>query len=1063
MTPEQLLQEHEQSTYDQRMYRMVELGRMIDADKSVAETIRQLMQGATYQRLLALQSCYGSRDTVMALQALADPSYSVRSLALDLVVLNCNDTEVQNALNIVSSDMQTAMVRHLYRQHRQTPINMYIETLATRQDAALKTLLPFGSQEVVTHHLAQVLERFALADWRRLARLHPSLAVASLSTQTRVTDVVDQEHLRRVNVVLPILSRFFPDLALSLVQAIHPGIPLARLNIQALARKRPNELVEMVLQANVQNPIRFDTVIQRLTTDHLLALFTRFPGATSLRHFHKLTPQQRLALYNICERGWRTSEGVLAYEVVATLPMIQRMQEGRRNMALPALVTRPMERLRYAAFLPWEEARTTLDSTLRSPDADLRGATLHALVAATRYQRNHLTDALALVRARHNEQDPVRREMLVALADLPLGIWQNEHLDDLAQIIRDALDASDLSEATALAIERIVIHQLPFHPAWSATQIPLVYRERGRVNMPNLDMFLSDADTRRIAPVLLPVLQAWQAREREAHLVAMARAFGRRLRVFDELVNTLEPLLFQTRLFGVADSILRLFSLYRPERLTTLIPTLLTSDKSCIKLQSVYTYLHRHRQDLLTPFLGRYAYEGRFSTGNTRSVLPFARGFQRWTPTQQMLFAQALLEVANDLQRPTHILLYTLHQLAAMPFLTPAHIIGFASDARQPVREVALRLLGRLDAGQGIPTLLEALNDERARIAIYSLRNSLLAMPQTEALRILHNVPLRQVTVAKEVVRLIGDLASDTAYRELLALNVQNLHRDVRVALLRALWSFLEHNETWDIFMLAAQSSDVALSRGVVYIPTDGMSPRSQRQLATLLAQLLLHPESEVRIDALQRCTNYPVTDADHVLLAPLLQAMASPLPKECSSAANAVFTTYAGNDAPLIGNAIGGLLANRRALQIILEQFLATLLSDRLRQLPTTHAILAALATDPLTVSLRIRVILRGLAWEEVTQELMQLREAMHADALERAKSAIQYAASRPDADLFGLEMAFATSTDERLRRLALAALIAQSQQTQGWSDERIARLQVYQNDSSSLVAEAAQFTFVS
>ena len=334
-------------------------------------------------------------------------------------------------------------------------------------------------------------------------------------------------------------------------------------------------------------------------------------------------------------------------------------------------------------------------------------------------------------------------------------------------------------------------------------------------------------------------------------------------------------------------------------------------------------------------------------------------------------------------------------------------------------------------------------------------------MPQAEALRILRNVPLRQVTVAKEVVRLIGDLASDAAYRELLVLNEQNLHRDVRVALLRALWSFLEHNETWDVFMLTSQSSDVALARGVVYIPTDGMSPRAQQRLAALLAQLLIHPESEVRIDALQRCTTYPVTDADHILLAPLLQAMASPLPKECSSAANAVFVTYAGNDAPLIGNAIRGLLTNRRALQIVIEQFLATLLSDRRRQLPTTRAILATLATDPLTVSLRIRIILHGLAWEEVTQELIQLREVLHADAIGRAESAIQYAASRPDANLFELEMAFATSTDERLRRLA--ALIAQSQQTQGWSDERIARLQVYRDDISSLVAEAAQFTFVS
>lgn len=202
MTPEQLLQEFEQSTYAQRVYRMIELGHMIDNDKSVAETITQLTQGTTYQRLLALQSCYGSRDTVMVLQALADSSYSVRSLALNLVVLHCNDTDVQKALDAVSPAMQTAIVRHLYRRRRQTPINMYVETVVARQDTILKTLLPFGSQEVVMRHLVQVQEQFELADWRRLARLHPSLAVASLSTQTHATDIVDQEHQRLHNLHL---------------------------------------------------------------------------------------------------------------------------------------------------------------------------------------------------------------------------------------------------------------------------------------------------------------------------------------------------------------------------------------------------------------------------------------------------------------------------------------------------------------------------------------------------------------------------------------------------------------------------------------------------------------------------------------------------------------------------------------------------------------------------------------------------------------------------------------------------------------------------------------------
>ncbi|WP_041547442.1 hypothetical protein [Chamaesiphon minutus] len=55
-------------------------------------------------------------------------------------------------------------------------------------------------------------------------------------------------------------------------------------------------------------------------------------------------------------------------------------------------------------------------------------------------------------------------------------------------------------------------------------------------------------------------------------------------------------------------------------------------------------------------------------------------------------------------------------------------------------------------------------------------------------------------------------------------------------------------------------------------------------------------------------------------------------------------------------------------------------------------------------------------------------------------------------------LERALSASNDEGLRRIALAALITRSQ-TDGWNQERIARLVAFRNDLSSLVAETAQF----
>ena len=1063
MTPEQLIQECETLTHNGRMLKMVELGRSATKDAGIASMLASLAQGDAYQRVLAVQSSYGSRASAPALQALSDPSRRVRSCALRVVANICSDAELQSAFDTLAFDMKIALIRRLHRHRRQAPIDWCLEELATRHDQELKLLLPFGSRVVVERYLEQVSEQFDLVLLCRLARHYPDLAAAYVRTRITANTEIDPQLLIQANAILPLLAHNAPDLALDLVQSLSVANPLTRLNLQPLVRTCPREVADLLFQSNERSTLRFDSTAHRLDSEHLLTLFKRYPGTISTQRFAKFGPSQRQAIYLACGLGWRNSDGVLEYKIVAALPTEQREQEGRRHLALPALATRPLIRLPYAAFLPWEEAKALLDSSLRSPDAELRGAALKALIAATRYQRAHLAEALQWVRARRNEQDPVRREMLTALAALPHGIWQVEHLADLAQIISDALNATDLSYMTAQAVEQLVVHLFPFHPEWSANQMATVYSKRGRISVYRLDTYLSDADVRRIAPVLMPILRSWQCRECEGLLVGLAQALGRRLQTFGELADLLETVLAQTLNSGYANTTLSLFLKHCRARVYLLIPRLLRQDKSAITLWSVYTYLHRQRQDLLTPFLGQYAYKGRFSTGKTRFVLPLQDGFERWTVRQQETFARTLLEITGekDQHRATLELMRVIHRLAAMPFIDPAPLIVFASDERQPVREVAIRVLGRLDAGQGIPTLIAALNDERARIAIYALRYALLTMPKTEALTLLRAVPMTQVTVAKEIVRLIGDLAFEAAYRELLALEAGELHRDVRVALLRALWAYPEQPETWEIFTRAAQAPDTAIARGIVHLPTDNQSPIFQRRLVELTATLLAHPESEVRMATLQWRSQHPLTDHEHALFARLLALLNSPLPDECELAAKAVFGIYTGNDAILVGSALENILRNRRALQTVCSTFATILPYQQNRLLPTTRAMLAALAKDPLTISMRVELIIRGLPWEEIASELVSLTDVLHAGALRRADLALQQAATRPDVRLFDLETTLAASADERLRWLAVAALVAQTGQANGWNEERLARLKTYQADPAPLVAETAQFIF--
>lgn len=1062
MTPEQLLQECETLSHRGRMRRMVEVGRMAASDTSVGETIAALARGNVYERVLAVQSCHGSRDSAQVLRALADPSLSVRKLATRIASLACGDTELPGALDMLPQDLRYVLLISLAQRGRQVPVDAYIEVLATRQDAYLKHVLPLASREVVTRHLGRVIEAFELVQWKRLTRKHPALAAEQLRASIAAAEQPNIYIALRVNAVMPLLARLAPDEGLDLVRAAMKVFPLNHLDLQSLLERRPNEVADLVIQSGVKTALRFGSVAHHLDNEQLVTLFTRFSNNVDVDSFDKLRPEQRLAVYTACHLGWRDDEGSIPLNVVKHLPTTQRIQEGRRHLELPALQVNPQWRLQYASFLPWDEIHAATAQTLNTPDATLRIASLHALITSVRYQRDRLPDALQLVRARRNEQDPVQNAMLTALAALPRSIWRAEHLPELAQIIRAVLNNRDLSASTARMAERIILQLFAFHPEWCAEQLAALWRERGEVTTWNIQDYLTDAHVRPLAISLLPVLQAWQERERETSLLNIARAFGRRLRAFSELIDILASLLDHTRSESTVNRVIGLFTEHLPQRLSTLVPRLVEQEPSSITIWAVNHYLHQRRQDLLTPFLGQKAYKGRFSSGKTRFVLGVRDGFYRWTPTQQELFALTLLEVAQSPKRSTPSLTQVIEQLAAMPALDPAYIIPFASDKRQPVRDTALQALGRLDAGQGIPTLLEALNDERARIAVYALRGALLAMPQSEALNILRNVSFERVTVAKEAIRLIGELETEEAYHTLLALNERDLHRDVRVALLRALWPHTQHAETWGIFAEAARSSDAAIAGGVVRVPSDGLSLQAQKELARLMSLLLEHPDIQVRIATLERCSAHPVNDAEHVCYPRLLALANSTVPGESSVASSVLFSTYTGREARLIGEAVRALLPNRRALDFACDNYFSILPEDRESLESTTRAILSALVQDRLTISLRVRLIIMGLPWQEIAPELIKLAHELHADALTQAEEAIEEAATRPDADLTGLESALASSEDERLRRLALAALIVQAEESSGWSDEAVARLEVYRQDPSPLVAEQAQFTFV-
>lgn len=1061
MTLAELLRSLESLTHRDRVRQMVALGARSRQDADVANMLQQLAQGNFSERYLALYACYGSQNIALIIQSLSDSSRQLRTLALRLLVLFGDDAQVFSTLESLPIKQCGRLLSRLRKRHRQAMVDRYLDLVAATNSDRLIQILSCGSASFVADHLNLLLEKSNATDWIRLVRHHPNLVAQTLEQQAEAVTELNPGLVYFVNAVLPQLAEACSGEALRVCQALLSTTSIAQLHLQPLVSRSSNEVADLVIQSDDRASCDFDDVIKKLDFARLQALIERGYLRYPQGWFAKLAPQVRAQLYEAYRDRWRNSNGILSPVIVQTLSRVQRVQEAQLHLNLPLLQTRPSERLPYAAFLPGDEASSLLQPFIQNPDPDLRAIALRVLVETVRFNRDHASELLQNVVARRNEQDPIRGTILAAMADLPPGLWQPEHLSDLTQIIRDTLNAADLSETTGRAAERLVLGVLPFHPLWAAEQLALLVRTRGQLTFVNLGDRLFDAQVRQITPQLLPVFRDWEDRDRAEYLVAAARCFGRRLNVFEGLVEILERIVQSDS--WVSSSALQILADYHPSRLQTLIPKLVRQDASWIVNWVVQSYLHRYRQDLLTPFLERRAYQGQFTTRNTSFVLGVQDGFHRWTPTQQQIFSEALTAVTQESWQYYTALCQVMRQLGALQTIAPDRLIQLAglNNTNLAVRDTALRVLAQRDNGDGIPVLLEAMNDDRARIAIYALRTAILAMSPSQALTMLREIPIEKVTVAKEVVRLIGELITEAAYQELLAWNQHELHRDVRVALLRSLWLHLEHTETWEILQQAAMSSDSAIAIMVSRTPCNRLSFDAQEKLLTLLATLMQHPDPLVRLEVLRRCGSLLLADSTRQLQQPLLRALHSSLPDESVAAAQAFCATYSSREPQIVAAAVEQILPDRQILQTFIYILQNQAQQQGSQLLPAVESALETLAVDSLVSWLRLQLAIATLPTQKLIDFLKQTIHLLIPETLWLVAQSMKQRTYRHDLqDLVAIETALSEQSDYRLRHLGLAALEAQVQ-ISGWTDLQRSRLNYYQADTNPTISTVAQFIF--
>ncbi|MBU8895390.1 hypothetical protein KRR26_07230 [Corallococcus sp. M34] len=1097
-------------------------------------------------------------------------SSRIRALAFLLVPMVCDDLQALEALKMAyAMRREGQLLLRLVERQRQGVIDAYLDWLMTQPGVhGFADVVPLASASGLRKHLPHALERPSRRFWTRLARFAPTTLGDVLAERLRavegVPDPVTRQlldaSLARVADQAPAAGLTLAELLLS--RGVHPSTSTWR----RLAEHQPRQTVALLQRhASALTPANLfarhvraldvaslqwlvmhrpdslgeaEALLKKVTEPERVTLAEAWCAAVDLApawgtELLKRIPEgaERDRVHARWSRASQDADGSIALDALEALPEPLREREARRHLRdVVALATQPTRRIAYARFLPWEEALSALQTYLGHPEGGVRGTALEAALAipGLRPDEPAVADAaFAMVLARKNEQDPVRRVMLQALASWPRQVFRPEHTQAIGQLLRDALDAADLSMESANSAERLLLRTFRLDAEWGAGWLATLIQERGGLQDPRLGDHLTDDEVRIAAPQLLTIAKTWADQRRGDAILRLSESLGSRAalvpgmsqmleamrdltgshrfalgimrwmakcdrprfvaglgavmrRWFDkgwesdivelaaneqreqelhpELLAALERVAL--RLGDPSESALGLLRRRAVRTFDALLPRLLKQDASAIHAHVVRTYLHRRRQDLLGPYLSAPVIRGKFTLGDSRWLLPFEQGFFRWTATQCAAYSGALAEVCADPQRDTPTLLSAVARMAALDWGPMEGLCALVGDPRPVVQERALRVLARCDQGQGVPTLLRSLEGGLARIAIYGLRRAFNGMPPARVAALLADVPLTKVTVAKEVVRLLGELRSDAAYARLVDMDAQPLHRDVRIALLRALWDHLDREPTWAILERAVTGSDLVMAARVGDIPADRLTAESDRRLSALLARVLARPEPEARIELLKRAASLAVRDREFVFLDACGARIASPYDDEVRAATNALLFRCDERTIARLEPHLGATRSDLRALHVATNQVLGVM--KNWRPVVTEAARIAerVVSDDPRLVALRVRCAAAGLEPLDFAARIAELGEAalLDANALEACHGEVE---RLPLETLEPVGARLRASASAQARRVALWCLVRDAGPQRGWTPERLAALEALQADASPLVSGAAQFVF--
>ncbi|MFD0598398.1 hypothetical protein ACFQZ4_44005 [Catellatospora coxensis] len=444
-----------------------------------AELLAELSAGNRVQREMALfmATVAGHRPVIEA--ALTDPDQSLRSAAVTAWLRDDARTadELWEWLADAPANLRRKAFRVLRADRLSTLADGVIDRVRARYgDVEAASLLPTCGGETVRRQLPVL--GHAVGNWAALGRWHPDPVLSWVDDQLREAGPDGERCWWRYGPGIWAAARRLPEKVLDLLEAHAPGthLPGDLTSYGVLADVDPHRVLALLTapdRADWTSRGRLPRALLRrfalLDVDDLAELARRLrvdrAGTALPVLLNAVAPRHRERLYDAAYEGAEQSLGMLSDQVLDVLPHRRRVVEAQRMLGLAEARADERVTLRLTAFLPWEQAQPALAAGTRAAEADDRAYAYRLLVGCAPRSRDAaaVTGSVEFLRRLRNEQDPVRRQALDALARVNPLLVDAAAVEALDQIVTDATQARDGSGPTRDALKRLAVNVLQCH------------------------------------------------------------------------------------------------------------------------------------------------------------------------------------------------------------------------------------------------------------------------------------------------------------------------------------------------------------------------------------------------------------------------------------------------------------------------------------------------------------------------------------------------------------------------------------------------------------------------